>query len=107
MSQARLLKMLELWESEPQDPFIIYALALEYQKFDLEKAVHYFEVLMHHHEHYLPTYYQVAALYVELGLNEKAREAYEKGIKIAALQQNLHTQQELQNAFQNYLFAGD
>jgi tetratricopeptide (TPR) repeat protein len=106
ISLARLQKLHELMESEPADPFIIYAIALEYQKIEPKKAIYYYEILMERHENYLPTYYQAAALYTELGLNEKARSTYEKGIQIAALQHNLHTQQELQNAFHNHLLEG-
>lgn len=103
MPLERLKSLLQLLEQEPTDPFIIYAIALEYQKFEPERAIHYYELLMNKHENYLPTYYQAATLYSELGENEKARITYEKGIRIAASQQNMHTQLELQSAYQNHL----
>jgi tetratricopeptide (TPR) repeat protein len=100
----RLQKLLELQKSDPHDPFILYAIALEYQKFDLAKALQLLDELMHKHPDYLPTYYQAAVLYADSGNYEKAKATCEQGIEVAKSQNNQHARQELQNAYNNFLF---
>jgi Tfp pilus assembly protein PilF len=104
MNKARLDKLLEYYENDPTDPFIIYGLANEYLEDDPQNALLYFEILLHSHKDYLPTYYMLATLYSELSQNENAKLTFEKGIHLAQLQNNYKTLAELKNAYQNFLF---
>lgn len=102
--QTRLEKLLELYHIDHTDPFVIYALALEYRKLDIAKSAMYFELLLEQHESYLPTYYHAAELFAERGDKAKAVATYEKGIIVARMKQDHHALRELENAYRNYLF---
>lgn len=104
MNKDRLSQLFKFLEEEPEDPFTLYAIALEYQKIDLDKALSYFEQLLGNHENYVGTYYHAAKLYAELGKNEKAAATYKKGLHIAQLQGDRHAHRELQNAYNEFLF---
>lgn len=98
IQNERLVKLLGFLESNPQDEFVKYALAMEYNKMnDFENAVLFFDDLLKNHAQYLPTYYQAAKFY-ELHDEEKAIELYKKGIELAKAQNNKHTQGELETA---------
>ena len=90
------IKLLEQFiKEDPSDPFNYYALALEYAKIHEEKALDIFIQLITDHRDYLPTYYQLAKLYEQLGRKESALNAYNEGILIARQQKDFKTQQEL------------
>ena len=107
MTNSRLDQLKQFWRESPNDPFLLYGIAMEYAKSDPAKAEQSFDQLLEQFEEYLPAYYQAASLYAELGREDKARSAYKKGLLIAAQQQDLHTQRELQNAYQNFLLDLD
>ncbi|MDN3671183.1 tetratricopeptide repeat protein [Echinicola jeungdonensis] len=103
----RIKLLLQFIEEEPDNPFNLYAIALEYQNTDQEAARDYFEKLLENHADYLPTYFHAAALFAEFGKLEKAQQIYESGIDLAKQQNDQHTLRELQNAYQNFLFEYD
>jgi tetratricopeptide (TPR) repeat protein len=88
---------------EPQDPFNHYALATELLKTNKNEAKEFFEYLIQHHADYLPTYYHLGALYVELGENNVAEQTYLQGIKLAEKLKNEKTLKELKGAYQMFL----
>ncbi len=102
----RIQQLLEFLEEEPANPFNLYALALEYQNFDPEKAEYYFHRLLGVHTDYLPTYYHAAAFFAHHHQEDldKAKEIFEAGIALAKKLQNHHALKELQNAYQNFKF---
>ncbi len=104
MSQSRLEILLEQLVEEPNDPFNLYAVGLEYLKNDKPKALTYFEQLLHDHPTYIPTYYQMAKLLEESGDLERAKSIYLEGIEKAGVQNDLKAQQELRNAYNELLF---
>lgn len=76
-----LIEQLERFaREEPDDPFNLYALALEYLKVDRAKAQSIFERLIDSHQHYVPTYYQLGQLYSDQGKMENAIQTFERGI---------------------------
>ncbi len=97
-SATRLTKLLEFLENDPNDPFLIYGVAMEYLSSDSEKAMHYFNQLLSEHPEYLATYYHAGKLYEENGSFEKAVELYKKGIDLAAKQADQKTLMELREA---------
>lgn len=101
---TRLDTLLQFYKDDPNDPFNIYALAIEYQKSDPAKAMEYFNLLLHNHEGYVPTYYHAAKLFQEIGDTEKAIIIYEKGIEVAKLQNDLKAARELQSAYDELTF---
>ena len=106
-NHTRLTQLKQMLQEEPNDPFLIYAIATEYLNIDSQQARHYFEELLKKHEDYIATYYHAAHLYAALEEEALAKQTYEKGIEKAKAQQETKTLQELQNAYQNYLFEID
>ena len=100
----RIQQLLEFLEEEPDNPFNLYALALEYQKHDPEKVVYYFDMLLQNYKDYLPTYYHAADFFAQRNEITKAKAIYEEGIKLAAQKNDSHALRELQNAYLNFQF---
>ncbi|HEY0654670.1 MAG TPA: tetratricopeptide repeat protein [Chryseosolibacter sp.] len=101
---TRLDTLLQFYKDDPNDPFNIYALAIEYQKTDIKKSLEYFNLLLSDHEHYVPTYYHAAKLLQETGETERAVIVYEKGIAVAKSQNDLKAARELQSAYDEMMF---
>jgi tetratricopeptide (TPR) repeat protein len=104
MNAERVKSMRKMMVEQPNDPFLRYALALEVKSEYPKEACDHFDHLIENHPEYLPTYYQAAELFFEMDLLAKAKEAFEKGIALAKEQNELKTLQELNNAYQNFLF---
>lgn len=100
----RIHQLLEFLEEEPENPFNLYALALEYQKHDPEKVAYYFDLLLQNHKNYLPTYYHAADFFALQNEIAKAKAIYEEGIRLATQQNDNHALRELQNAYLNFQF---
>ncbi len=98
MTNSRLEQLLTFENESPKDPFIKYALALEYLKDDVSKAGDYFELLLQKFPDYLPTYYHAGKYYEGQNKLEKAEFIYNKGLELAKLQNDNHAASELQTA---------
>ncbi|EOZ98485.1 hypothetical protein A33Q_1139 [Indibacter alkaliphilus LW1] len=108
MSKMSRLEMLKSFtEQEPENPFNWYALALEYKELDLDQSIELFSKLLKQFPAYLPTYYQAAEVFADLGKISEANGIYINGIKLAQSQQNNHALRELKNAYQNFQFEND
>src|SRR5690349_20522650 len=101
---TRLDTLHQFYTDDPNDPFNIYALAIEYQKSDTSKSLKYFEKLLREHGEYVPTYYHAAKLYQEIGDIDKAIAVYEKGIAIAKAKNDLKAARELKSAYDEMMF---
>ena len=76
------LKLLEQYAREdPNDPFPIYALALEWVNSDPQKAEELFNKLLTDHADYLPVYYHAGQFYLAAGDKAKAMGILEIGIQ--------------------------
>jgi len=95
----RITQLLKFLEEDPEDEFVHYALALEYLKFDLQKAKTEFENLLQKHPDYLPTYYPAAHLMIDLNQLERAEQLFNSGIELAKAQNNQKARMELQSAY--------
>ncbi|HNB82422.1 MAG TPA: tetratricopeptide repeat protein, partial [Chitinophagaceae bacterium] len=58
-------------------------------------ALHFFERVLQTDPSYLGTYYHLAQLYERLQRVHEAKETYERGIKLATLQKDMHARNEL------------
>ncbi|KEO73855.1 hypothetical protein [Anditalea andensis] len=103
----RIDQLLKFAEEEPNNPFNLYALALEYQNIDQGKADFYYDKLLKEHESYIPTYFHAAAFFVNQRSLVRAKQIYEKGILLSRQQNQHHALKELQNAYNNFLFEED
>lgn len=95
----RLEMLLEMQESNPDDEFLQYAIALEYKKNEqVVEAKKWLEKLVEEKPDYLACYYQLGKLYEEELENEAALETYKKGVEIAEKQSDKKTKGELEEA---------
>lgn len=100
MSSTRLAKLLEFLQTDPNDPFIIYALATEYNALnDAEKAFLYYLQLIDQHPDYVGTYYHLGKLYEKNDNKEQAIDIYQKGMLAARNKRDMHAFSELQGAY--------
>jgi tetratricopeptide (TPR) repeat protein len=100
MQTTRLNKLLEFLATEPNDPFLLYALATEYNTLsDTGKAFEYYHKLVDEHPDYVGTYYHLGKLYEKNLQTEKAVEIYKKGLIAARAKNDNHAFSELQGAY--------
>jgi Tfp pilus assembly protein PilF len=107
MNNQRIEQLLEWLESEPDDIFTLYALAMEHKEQMPEKAAVYLEKLRQIQPSYTATYYHLAEIYQKLGDRERAEGIYQVGIGVCKEQKAQHSLAELQNAYQNFLYEED
>ncbi|ALJ00963.1 hypothetical protein [Rufibacter tibetensis] len=98
-TNSRLTQLLSFYEEDPNDPFTLYALAMEYRPTDTGKARFFYEKLMAEHPEYVGTYYHAASLYLQLEEPELAQQAYQKGMQVSRQSGQLHAFSELQQAY--------
>lgn len=99
----RIRQLAEWLAQEPKDPFLRYAMAIEYRQLDPPRALLDFEILMREHPEYTGTYYHAAALYRQMGRHQEARQTYERGLEICRQQQDRHALAELRRAYDDFL----
>lgn len=100
---ADRLNQLQLFlEESPNSPFLLFALAKEYEKIENDsQAGHYFKKLIEEHPTYIGTYYHYGKWLEEMEEPEKALGIYEKGIEVASQEKDQHAKSELMNARMN------
>lgn len=99
MNSARIDKLLSILAETPNDPFVLYALALEYKSTNPKEALRFFNKLLEDHPDYLPAYYQAALFNEASGQKEAALHLYKKGIELAKNQNDQGTLRELSAAY--------
>ncbi len=98
---SRLEKLQELLRIDPNDSFTRYCIGLEYRGVkEYPKAIATLEELRSADAAYVPTYYQLADCYRQIGEKGKALECYKQGIAIARAAADTHTVSELQAAME-------
>lgn len=100
MQNNRLSKLLEFLEGDSADPFILYAIATEYNAAeDKENALHFYLRLLQEHPDYVGTYYHLGKLYEKEDEKEKAIATYQQGMLKARAKRDMHALSELQGAY--------
>ena len=100
MQSTRLTKLLEFLESEPNDPFVLYAIATEYNTANVpEKAFEYYNRLVAEHPSYIGTYYHLGKLLEKTKETEQAITIYQQGMAAAREKRDMHAFSELQGAY--------
>ena len=100
----RLQQLKQFAQDEPDDPFNLYALALEFLKTDSNESIRLFEKLIKSHSNYLPTYYPYAQLLTERKDIESAERIYQLGISTARSKGEAKTLGELQAAYNDWKY---
>jgi predicted Zn-dependent protease len=89
-------QILQMLASEPEDAFLRYALALEYEKENAtQQAISTLQALREASPSYLGLYLKLAQLLIEQNLLFEATETLNQGIEIAKSQGNRKAQGEL------------
>jgi tetratricopeptide (TPR) repeat protein len=100
MQNDRLAKLFEFLSSDSNDPFVLYAIATEYNTInDTKNAFHYYLKLIVEHPTYVGTYYHLGKLYEKVNEKDKAIETYQTGMVKAREKRDMHAFSELQGAF--------
>ena len=95
----RLTTLLTMARENPNDPFLIFALALEYKTGGNQaESRAYFERLVYEFPDYVPTYQQYGKMEEESGNLKAAVDLYSKGIEKARAKGDEKTARELQQA---------
>lgn len=96
----RLQQLQNFLTEEPNDPFLLYAIATEYLKLeDSEQALAYYLKSISVNENYVGTYYHLGKLYEKLKDSAAAEKTYKKGMDIARTIGQQHAFSELQQAY--------
>ena len=100
MQNDRLAKLFEFLASDSNDPFVLYAIATEYNTINETKnAFHYYLKLVEEHPNYVGTYYHLGKLYEKENEKDKAIAIYQTGMLRAREKRDMHAFSELQGAF--------
>jgi tetratricopeptide (TPR) repeat protein len=105
--KSRIEQLKQFTLEDPQDAFNWYALALEYKKTDVGKAIEIFSRLLTDHREYIPTYYHLGRLYQDEGRNEEAHQVFTQGVEEARKQGDHKALHELLAAIQDLDSEGD
>jgi tetratricopeptide (TPR) repeat protein len=101
---TRLETLLAFYEEDPNDPFTIYAIAMEYEKTAISQALTFYQRLLTQHPDYTGTYYHAARLYASVNRRQEADDIYRKGLEITKNLGKNKDFQELQGAYTDFLF---
>ena len=95
----RLAQLLHLLRQDPDEPFLLFAIAKEEEKrSDDIAAATYYQRLVDEHPDYLATYYHFGKCLERQNRLTEAASIFKKGLDVAELQKDLHTRGELQSA---------
>ncbi len=98
----RLNLLLKQYALRPDDTFVLYAIAMEYEKMaKIQEAIVFFEKIIKINPRYLPVYYQFAKNLVEINDIGKAKDILDMGVKLAKAQKDIKTVAELNNMLSN------
>ena len=96
---SRLEQILQMLKEDPADPFLNYAMALEFAKLgNIDTAIDAIEGIIARDENYIGAYYQLGKFYEQSLQPEMAITTYQKGIVIAKKQNNNKVLGELNEA---------
>lgn len=96
----RIEELKQFLQDSPQDPFLKYALTLEYKKAgNAELTLAGFEELVSLHTDYVGTYYHFAKYLEEIGQREESLTIYKQGMEVAQRMRNRHAYGELLAAY--------
>lgn len=97
---SRLEQLVQMYNEDPSDSFIRFALAKEHEKNgDVQEALSLYKDLVTDDPEYTGTYYHLGKLYENMGETENAGTTYEKGIEMAEKMNDQLSLRELKEAY--------
>ncbi|MCB2407783.1 tetratricopeptide repeat protein [Hymenobacter lucidus] len=100
---TRLQQLLTFYNEDPNDPFIIYALATEYRTAEPQRAMEYYQKLLDEHPDYVGTYYHAGKMLEFLENPEAAEKVYRRGLQVSRRAGQMHAASEIQQALNQLL----
>jgi predicted Zn-dependent protease len=100
----RLSQLKQFALDDPDDPFNLYALALEYLKSNPAESGRLFESLIQRQPQYLPTYYPYAQWLIEQKNYGKAEQIFQQGIEAARIAGEQKTLKEMLAAYNDWKY---
>ncbi len=99
MASDRLQQLLSMLKNSPNDSFLNFAVAKEYEGSNDDKnAFKFYLQLVENDSNYVGTYYHLGKLYEKSEDFEKAFSTYKEGMKVAKSQNDQHAFNELAEA---------
>lgn len=96
---SKLETLLQFLSETPDDPFIHFALAKEYEKLaDHDQALARYHLLVDQHPSYVGTYYHLGKLLEQMNQADQALGCYRDGIQVATAAGDQHSRAELEAA---------
>jgi tetratricopeptide (TPR) repeat protein len=96
---SRLQQLFQFLENSPEEPFLLFAIAKEYEGLgDADNALQYYVKLTHDAPYYVGTYYHLGKLYEKKQLFEEALKIYQQGMNVAQRAGDRHAYSELSGA---------
>lgn len=98
-TSPRLQQLFQFLEASPEDAFILFAIAKEYEGLAAEeKAMEYYLRIQQNSPDYVGMYYHLGKLYVRQEAIEQALSTFEQGMEVAKSQGDRHALSELAGA---------
>lgn len=102
MNSERLSKLLLMLEEKPQDSFLLFAIAKEYESMEkLDQTLKYYMTLQDSDPEYIGLYYHLGKLYEKINEEHLALKTYSFGIELSKKVGDFHSLSELNNAKAN------
>lgn len=99
MASERMKSLQTMLQKEPDDLFLLYAIALEHKKAgDFADALGYLDRVLKKDAMYCVAYQQMAQVHESAGDLEAAKQAYREGIAAAQRKGDLHAKEEMEAA---------
>lgn len=96
---SRLNQLQTLLAESPNDSFLLFAIAKEYEKAaEQEQALQQYLLLKEHHPDYVGLYYHLGKLYEQLNNPAQAFHTYKAGMNVARKLGDQHALSELAGA---------
>ena len=104
--QIRISFLEKSMAENPSDPFIKYALAMEYREEDLDRSKSLLESLMEEQPEYVPTYLTLSNLLLDFGEDQRAKEILQSGLVMAKRANDTQALRELSDVLRNLEIEG-
>jgi predicted Zn-dependent protease len=99
VSSERMKSLVAMLQKEPDDLFLLYAIALEHKKLgEFADALRYLGEVLKRDALYCVAYQQAAQVHESAGDVEAAKKAYQDGIAAASRKGDLHAKEEMESA---------
>lgn len=99
VTTERMQKLREMLDKQPNDVFLLYALALEHKKLgEFPQALEHLKRVLDNDPNYYVAYQQAGQVHELNSDPESARKAYQTGIEVATRKGDNHARQEMEAA---------